>query len=256
MLARENLQKSDWPDRFSMLAICLLLKGFAAKSGDENYYCNLLNAGCSQGDSISKYLWSLFLLTRKKRKESRQKEAIRLLKEAAAEGLPEAAYHLWKSNGGNTQEAQFWELCQLGSSRICGGTELLCSVKLVPAPYSCRWNVCEIGPFQREQIQGFSPYLRLTNRNSFTFTDLQVRICCPDIQLEKTINLTSPLRPGKYLRIVPEDYDIVLGEQLYVEVRSGKYRSEMEFLPSLGQTTLQHSPHLSHYTGNVDLGMV
>ncbi len=235
-IARENFSKSDWPDRFGILASTLIKDIEDSPSATQEVH-QLLDEGCKQGDFLSCFLKGTMLCEDSNPIFTPNKHTgLKLLKKAADGGLPLALYHYALQQDNNDLLDKFWETCQLGLSCIPGKKELNCFISLVPASSACYWHVYEksitealLNQNQIDQLVNLlPPVLVLKNLNPHTLYNLKVRICCKDIQLDRTIDLPAPLSPGGCLEINPLDYDLTLGEQLYVEVRSGDRCSRME----------------------------
>ncbi|WP_455564398.1 Hsp70 family protein [Akkermansia massiliensis] len=247
-LARHNFTISNLPTRFGLLAVALLkdVEGSPSARGEIR---KLLDEGCKQGDLLS-FLFKGSLLCGEDHSifAPDKDKGISLLRKAVSHGEPAALFRYFEELDNEALCKQvlnrFWNVCRLGPSCIHGDKELNCSIRLEPCPFACGWRVYEgsiTGPLLEQErldqlVTQFPPQLILKNRNSHALHNLKVRICCRDKQLDRTIEIPSSLSREEELEINPLDYDLELGENLYVEVHSGDRCSIMD-LGNIGGTS-------------------
>lgn len=239
-LARINFTVSNLPTRFGLLVFALLKDVEESPSAREEIR-KLLDEGCKQGDLFSFLLKGILLCGEDHSIFAPDKEkGISLLKKAADYGDPAALFRYLEELDNEALCKQvlkkFWRVCRLGTSCLQGNKELNCSIRMEPCPFACGWQVYErsitVPLLEQERLDQlvtqFPPQLILKNQNSHALHNLKVRICSRDKQLDRTIEIPFSLSQEKELEINPIDYNLELGENLYVEVRSGNRCSRMD----------------------------
>ena len=240
-LARLNFKISNLPTRFGFLVAALLSKDVEESPSAREEIRKLLDEGCKQGDLFSVLFKGGLLCGEDHSIFAPDKDkGISLLRKAASYGEPAALFLYSEELDNESQSKQvlnrFWNVCRLGASCIPGDKELNCAIRLEPSPFACVWNVYErsiamplLAQERLEQlVTQFPPQLVLKNENSHTLHNIKIRICCGDKQLDRTIEIPSSLSSDDELKINPLDYDLELGEDLYVEVYSGARCSRMD----------------------------
>lgn len=251
-LARLNLTISNLPTRFSILVVALL-KDIEESPSARGEIRKLLDEGCKQGDLFSFLLKGSLLCGEDHSIFAPDKaKGISLLKKAAGYREPAALFRYFEELDNESLSKQtlqrFWRVCRLGPSCLQGDKELNCSIRIEPCPFACGWQVYEgsiTGPLLEQErldqlVNQFPPQLILKNENSHALHNLKVRICSRDKQLDRTIEISSSLSREKELEINPMDYDLELGESLYVEVRSGNRCSRMDLGNTGGTSAFIH----------------
>ncbi len=241
VVARENLAISRLPNRYFYLAGALLGQVKSTPSVKEEVR-QLLDEGCRQND-----LWSFSLKAMALQNEELgiypvdPQQALQLLRRGTATPLaPVFLMELALATDDQQERAntleKYWDACNYGCSYIHRSDALPCSIRVQTNSFSCAWKVYEHSVAQQyfseegigNLISRFSPFIVLKNEGGVPLQNLRVRFCSKDKGLDRTISLSDVISPGGDLGINPEDHQLDLEEDLYVEVWSGDRYASME----------------------------
>lgn len=255
-LARANLLISNLPERYPFLAV-VLLKDISGSPSAQKEVRNILDEGSRIGDDGCLFLKGLLLLNEDSSVYTPNKyEGIQLIEKAAQVGRPSYLFHLALNVDSETRMKalfdKFWRACCLGVSLLKGPNELNCLISVKFNSIACLWDVYEAGiavpRIDRGEfdqlVRPTLPIISIKNENSHTLHNLKVRICSSDSNLDRTLEGVAPLASGEELEIDPFDYNLNLGEKLYMEVRSGERFSvlDLEILGGLSDFTQTPPP--------------
>ena len=252
-LARENFSISNLPVRYGWLIVPLLDN--LDNPSVQQEVRQLLDAGCQQRDEGSMLFKGILLMNDEcPVYQSDPDQGKELIRQAATYGISNFLfYELNMVANENEIEPllnRFWKSCQLGPSGLRRSDDLHCAIEVILGSSSWIWRVREHNAVLEllnqeklhELVAPLPPRLGIRNEGDKTLTDLHVRICSRDVSLDKTILLKDPLPPGESVVIDPFDYDLHLGDKLYVEVRSGDRYSTMDLGCDLSEFQAQLPP--------------
>ena len=237
-LARENFAISNLPTRFGILVSAL--SDNLDNPSVQQEVRQLLDAGGQQGDFSSQMLKGMWLMNDEcPVYQADTVQGKELIRQAATCGVSLILFYEFLVANEDEKESllnRFWKSCQLGPSGLRRSDDLHCTIEVIRGSSSWIWRVREHNVVLEllnqeklhELVTPLPPYLGIRNEGDKTLTDLHVRICSRDVSLDKTILLKDPLPPGESVVIDPVDYDLHLGDKLYVEARSGDRYSTMD----------------------------
>lgn len=244
-LARENLLISDLPQRYTWCAMSLLR--IISILGDESPTImqelkDAISKGIQAGDRSAYCLKALLLEQTNLYGEGNEKEALKLSRYISKIELEDAStwFHILLRSESQQEieesRQRFWEICNYGSSRMKRENELNCLISLQPSASAGTWRILPKNKLEelmeQEQYSELftpdDPLILLENESHNLLADLKLRICSPDVGLDKTIDLPNVMEMGESLSIpLAADHGIAMGSKAYITVHSHDKYSEM-----------------------------
>ncbi len=235
--AEEFFQKSRLHVRYGMLA--LAIRNHLGLSTHLMLDARkILDEGCLVGDPMSRCVKGVFLMTGELYQQDEEAGRQLLLELADEEGIAEFQNVAYNIAGDEERVAhydrRFWLSCQRGLSFLPREDELPCEIELHANPNAYYWPI-----YEEEQALLYAkagmldaypmpPTLHLKNTGTEPLRDMDLRICCADTGVEKTIPICPPLQVGEERTVLPLNHNIDLGNKLYVVATSGEKYSELK----------------------------
>ncbi len=122
---------------------------------------------------------------------------------------------------------RYWKACRYGVSHMPREDELPCDIRVKYNPVGYVVKIPQQGTVKEAEILHQTPIITIHNEGQELLKNVYVRICCADTDLDKTIALSDPIVPGETVMVDPDDYELKMGDKLYVRVTSQGRYSEM-----------------------------
>lgn len=257
-LARQNMRLSQLPRRYALYAMSLMrlssIMGDAAPSLRDELR-EAINEGMRAMSAEAFFLKGLLLCSDMNIYPQDVHEGMKLIRYAAKQQSTGVA-EMWREiyNHAETQkeaehaEILFWEMCNLGTSRIKRSDELNCHISLRSNTRTANWVLVPENKYRRAmELEKFGklfalcpPLIELTNNSHRPLNDLSLRICCSENGLDETIKLDETLEMGERITIDPFQLGFMLCDDLLIEVHSQDQFSAMELRSIKGVSEFVH----------------
>ena len=245
-LAYANMAISYLPQRFAWLSGILWL---CVTKGDENPSLldelrRVLENGIKENDHTCLYLMGVIMSVESPVYPQNKKKALELIRKAVASGPADVSMltsvmELTDDENEYLSTLQLiWKISNYGVSCIQDSNRLESMISLDAREHSRIWKVVpqeilrkslEKGDIDGKLFCNVMPFLRIENQSERTWSNISLRICSAESNLDKMISVNQALQPRHALVIDLLHYDMCIDGDLYVEVYSDGRKATMEF---------------------------